>query len=255
MLVGTSGWQYASWRGRFYPEKLRQADWLEHYAARFQTVEVNNAFYRLPEASTFASWAGRTPDDFVVVVKASRYLTHIKRLKDPEEPVARFLERARHLGPKLGPVLVQLPPNLQADVARLDAALAQFPPDVRVTVELRHPTWFTDETRAVLEARNSALCLADSPHRDTPLWRTAGWGYLRMHEGPGDPRPCYSRGALDPWARRLADLWSPDEEVYAFFNNDPLGCAPRDAAVFAEALDAAGLAATRVPSTRELAVG
>ena len=255
MLVGTSGWQYASWRGRFYPEKLRQADWLEHYAARFQTVEVNNAFYRLPEASTFASWAGRTPDDFVVVVKASRYLTHVKRLKDPEEPVARFLERARHLGPKLGPVLVQLPPNLQADVARLDAALAQFPPDVRVTVELRHPTWFTDETRAVLEARNSALCLADSPHRDTPLWRTAGWGYLRMHEGPGDPRPCYSRGALDAWARRLADLWSPDEEVYAFFNNDPLGCAPRDAAVFAEALDAAGLAATRVPSTRELAVG
>ena len=255
MLVGTSGWQYASWRGRFYPEKLRQADWLEHYAARFQTVEVNNAFYRLPEASTFASWAGRTPDDFVVVVKASRYLTHIKRLKDTEEPVARFLERARHLGPKLGPVLVQLPPNLQADVARLDAALAQFPPDVRVTVELRHPTWFTDETRAVLEARNSALCLADSPHRDTPLWRTAGWGYLRMHEGPGDPRPCYSRGALDAWARRLADLWSPDEEVYAFFNNDPLGCAPRDAAVFAEALDAAGLAATRVPSTRELAVG
>ncbi len=255
VLIGTSGWQYASWRGRFYPEKLRQADWLEHYAARFRTVEVNNAFYRLPEASTFASWASRTPDDFVVVVKASRYLTHIKRLKEPEEPVARFLERARHLGPKLGPVLVQLPPNLQADVARLDAALAQFPPDVRVAVEFRHPTWFTDETRDVLTRRSVALCLADSPHRDTPLWRTAEWGYVRLHEGTDEPRPCYSRGALDAWARRLADLFSRDNEVYAFFNNDPQGCAPRDAAVFAEAVEAAGLAATRVPSTRELAGG
>ncbi|MFP5319596.1 MAG: DUF72 domain-containing protein [Acidimicrobiia bacterium] len=255
VLVGTSGWQYASWRGRFYPEKLRQADWLEHYAARFRTVEVNNAFYRLPEASTFASWARRTPDDFVVVVKASRYLTHIKRLNEPEEPVARFLERARHLGPKLGPVLVQLPPNLQADVDRLDAALAQFPPDVRVTVEFRHPSWFTDGTRALLERRGAALCLADSPHRETPLWRTAGWGYVRLHEGTAAPRPCYSREALEAWAARLAGLWGRDDEVYAFFNNDPQGCAPRDAAVFAEAVEGAGLQATRVPSTLELAVG
>lgn len=255
VLVGTSGWQYASWRGRFYPEKLRQADWLEHYAARFRTVEVNNAFYRLPEASTFSAWAQRTPDDFVVVVKVSRYLTHIKRLKDPEEPVARFMERARHLGRKLGPVLVQLPPNLQADVERLDAALAQFPADVRVTVEFRHPSWFTDETKALLERRGAALCLADSPHRETPLWRTADWGYVRLHEGTASPRPCYSREALDAWAGRVADLWGRDDEVYAFFNNDPLGCAPRDAAVFAEAVEAAGLEATRVPSTRELAVG
>lgn len=255
VLVGTSGWQYASWRGRFYPENLRQADWLEFYAERFRTVEVNNAFYRLPEASTFAAWARRTPHDFVVVVKASRYLSHIKRLKDPEEPVARFLERARHLGDKLGPVLVQLPPSMAIDLERLDATLAQFPADVRVTVEFRHPTWFTDETRRVLERRGAALCLADSPHRETPLWRTAAWGYVRLHEGTADPRPCYGRDALDAWAARLAGLWGPGDEVYAFFNNDPQGCAPRDASAFAEAVEAAGLPATRVPPTRELAVG
>jgi uncharacterized protein YecE (DUF72 family) len=255
VLLGTSGWQYASWRGRFYPAEVRQADWLEHYAARFQTVEVNNAFYRLPEASTFEAWARRTPADFVVGVKASRYLTHIKRLADPEEPVARFLERAGHLGPKLGPVLLQLPPTLAADLDRLDATLAQFPADVRVAVEFRHQSWFTDETRSLLSERNAALCLADSPRRETPVWRTATWGYLRFHEGRAQPRPCYGRQALATWARRLADVWQPDEDVYVFFNNDPEGCAVRDAARFAGAVERAGLRPTRVPPTREIRVG
>jgi uncharacterized protein YecE (DUF72 family) len=255
VLVGTSGWQYASWRGRFYPAELRQASWLEHYAARFQTVEVNNAFYRLPEASTFASWAARTPDDFVVVVKVSRYLTHVKRLKDPAEPVARFVDRACHLGAKLGPVLLQLPPNLAADVDRLDAALACFPSGVRVAVEFRHPSWFGDDTRSVLERRGAALCLADSPRRETPLWRTADWGYVRFHEGTSEPPPCYGRGALDAWAGRLAEVWGRHDEVFAFFNNDPLGCAPRDASLFADVLRAAGLVPTRVPPAAELAVG
>jgi uncharacterized protein YecE (DUF72 family) len=123
VLVGTSGWQYAHWRGRFYPEGLGQARWLEHYADRFATVESNNAFYRLPEASTFEAWAARTPPDFVMAVKASRYLTHVRRLREPEEPVHRLLDRARHLGGKLGPVLLQLPPNLQADPEALDRTL------------------------------------------------------------------------------------------------------------------------------------
>jgi uncharacterized protein YecE (DUF72 family) len=255
VLVGTSGWQYTSWRGRFYPERLRQADWLEHYAARFQTVEVNNAFYRLPEASTFAAWARRTPDDFVVAVKASRYLSHIKRLADPAEPVARFMERASHLGSKLGPVLVQLPPTLAADLGRLDACLAQFPAHVRVTVEFRHQSWFTEETRSLLEKRGAALCLADSPRRKTPVWRTADWGYLRLHEGCASPHPCYGRRALSTWAERLAELWTRDEDVYVFFNNDGVGCAVRDAIVFARATQRAGLDATRVPAAREVTVG
>src|SRR5437588_7644333 len=124
--LGTSGWQYRDWRGRFYPHDLPQARWLEHYAERFRTVEVNNSFYRLPSAETFAAWRRRTPDDFVFVVKASRYLSHIKRLLDPEEPVDLFVDHARHLGDKLGPVLLQLPPTMQVEHERLRRALARF---------------------------------------------------------------------------------------------------------------------------------
>lgn len=161
ILVGTSGWQYRDWRGRFYPQGLPQRLWLEHFAAGFATVEVNNAFYRLPERDTFAAWRARTPADFCVAVKMSRYLTHIKRLRDPEEPVARFLGRATALGDRLGPVLLQLPPNLRADVEALDATLRLFPEQVRVAVEPRHPSWWTDATRTVLERRRAALVWAD----------------------------------------------------------------------------------------------
>lgn len=255
VLIGTSGWQYASWKGRFYPADLRQASWLEHYAERFRVVEVNNAFYRLPEASTFEKWAQRTPEDFVVGVKASRYLTHIKRLADPVEPVSRFLERATRLGPKLGPVLLQLPPSLAANHDRLEQTLAQFPSAVRVAVEFRHDSWYTDDTRSLLEAKGVALCLADSPRRTTPVWRTADWGYLRLHEGTASPRPCYSQEALEEWARRLAEHWGPDEDVYVFFNNDPLACAVHDAIVFAEVVRRAGLAPSRVPAADEVAAG
>src|SRR3954467_5359802 len=130
--IGTSGWQYGHWRDRLYPRGVAQARWLEHYAERFATVESNAAFYRLPEADTFAAWAGRTPDDFVMAVKASRYLTHVRRLKEPEEPGGGLLERARRLGSKLGPILLQLPPNLQAELELLDRTLRCFPDDVRV---------------------------------------------------------------------------------------------------------------------------
>jgi uncharacterized protein YecE (DUF72 family) len=145
VLVGTSGWQYRDWRGRFYPEPLAQRAWLEHYASRFAVVESNNAFYRLPEPRTFADWARRTPDDFVMAVKASRFLTHVRRLREPEEPVRRLLDHAGHLGAKLGPVLLQLPPTLRADPDALDRCLACFGPPLRVAVEPRHPSWFSEE--------------------------------------------------------------------------------------------------------------
>jgi uncharacterized protein YecE (DUF72 family) len=255
VLIGTSGWQYASWKGRFYPADLRQASWLEHYADRFQVVEVNNAFYRLPEASTFQAWAERTPADFIVGVKASRYLTHIKRLSEPAEPVARFMERASHLGDKLGPVLLQLPPNLGADLDRLDDTLSRFPDHVRLAVEFRHDSWFTEETQAVLDKHGAAFCLADSPRRKTPVWRTAPWGYLRLHEGRASPHPCYGEQALKTWACRLAELWTADDDVYVFFNNDGNGCAVRDAAVFARTSERVGLHPTRVPAPSEVQVG
>ncbi|MFL6243623.1 MAG: DUF72 domain-containing protein, partial [Acidimicrobiia bacterium] len=193
--VGTSGWQYRDWRGSFYPARLAQGRWLEHYAAAFGIVEVNNTFYRLPERSTFEEWAARTPADFVFAMKASRYLTHIKRLGDPAEPVARMLDHAGGLGRKLGPVLLQLPPNLRADLARLADTLARFPERVLVAFEPRHESWFTDDVYKLLEQHNAALCLTDRARRKGPVVRTADWYFLRFHEGLARPRPCYGDGA------------------------------------------------------------
>jgi uncharacterized protein YecE (DUF72 family) len=252
VLVGTSGWQYRDWRGRFYPERLAQAKWLEHYAGRFATVESNNAFYRLPDPHTFAAWAARTPPDFVMATKASRFLTHVKRLRDPAEPVARFLEHAGHLGGKLGPVLLQLPPSLQGDAALLDAVLECFPDRVRVALEPRHQSWFSDRILELLRERGAAMCLTDRARRRSPLWRTAGWTYLRFHEGAGTPQPCYGQQALATWAEALAATWGPAADVYVYFNNDPGACAVRDAVRFAAAARRAGLSPTRTPDIGEV---
>ena len=245
--MGTSGWQYRDWRGAFYPPKLAQREWLEYFAGRFQTVEVNNTFYNLPQASVFAAWAERTPDDFVVTVKMSRFLTHLKRLLDPEEPVQRFFERARELGHKLGPVLLQLPPQFEADPGRLDAALEAMPPRVRIAVEFRHPSWYSDEVRRVLERHRAAHCWADRRRPLDPPWRTASWGFVRFHEGSASPRPCYGERALESWIERLREAFTQDEDVYAYFNNDHHCCAVRDAAVFARAAERAGFRVSRVP--------
>ncbi|MER7459181.1 DUF72 domain-containing protein [Micromonospora sp. NPDC126480] len=252
ILLGTSGWQYRDWRGRLYPAGLPQRLWLEHYAARFATVEVNNAFYRLPERDTFAAWRARTPDDFCVAVKMSRYLTHVKRLRDPAEPVARFLGRAAALGDRLGPVLLQLPPTLPADPDALDATLRLFPGDVRVAVEPRHPSWWTAATRTVLERRRAALVWADRLSRPvTPLWRTTDFGYLRLHEGRARPWPRYGRAALAAWVRRLADAFGDRQPAYVFFNNDPGGAAVVDAVTFARLAARAGHRVTRAPTAAE----
>jgi len=255
LLIGTSGWQYRHWRETFYPRGVAQAKWLEYYAARFATVESNAAFYRLPEASTFAAWAERTPDDFVMAVKASRYLTHILRLNEPEEPVQMLVERAGQLGSKLGPILVQLPPSMRIELDRLKRTLDAFPPDWRVAVEFRHKSWFTDEVRRALEDRRVALCLADRVGPITPLWRTADWTYLRFHWGRSAPIPCYGRAALASWVSRLDELWQPGEDAYVYFNNDPRACALRDARVFALAGRHDGWPATRIPAADEVRLG
>jgi uncharacterized protein YecE (DUF72 family) len=244
--VGTSGWQYDSWRDRFYPRDVPVRRWLEFYADRFATVEVNNAFYRLPERDTFADWRARTPDDFTITVKMSRFLTHVKRLRDPGEPVARFMDRAEALGGKLGPVLLQLPPTLVADADALDAVLAQFPARVRVAVEPRHESWFGPSIQDILVRRGAALCWADRLGRPlTPLWRTADWGYLRLHEGRATPRPRYGRRALASWLDRAADAFADREDVYVYFNNDPNGAALADASAFAAIAGRRGVAVTR----------
>jgi len=232
LLIGTSGWQYRDWRGDFYPPGVPQRLWLEHYAQHFPTVENNGTFYRLPARDTFASWRDRVPAGFVMTVKASRYLTHVRRLRDPAEPVRRMLAAADGLGSRLGPVLLQLPPTMTADPALLDACLAQFPATIRVVVEPRHPSWWTDEVRQVLTGRNAALCWADRQGTPlTPLWRTAGWGYLRLHEGDGSPYPRYDQRTLATWAGRLAETWPGPQPGYVYFNNDQRCAAPHDAIV------------------------
>jgi uncharacterized protein YecE (DUF72 family) len=230
--IGTSGWQYADWRGVLYPDGVPQRAWLGRYADEFVTVEVNNAFYRLPERSVFERWCEQTPAGFVVAVKASRYLTHIRRLREPDEPVSRLVDRAAGLGRRLGPFLLQLPPNLRAAPDALDACLRAFPSRARVTVEARHESWWSDEVRAVLDRRGAALCWADRRGRPVaPTWRTAGWGYVRLHEGTASPRPTYGRAALATWLDRIDDAWpgARRADVFVFFNNDHGGAAVRNA--------------------------
>lgn len=244
--IGTSGWQYRDWRPGLYPAKLPQRLWLEHYAGRFAVVEVNNAFYRLPERDTFDRWRERTPDDFRFAVKMSRFLTHVKRLREPAEPVARFLGRAEALGDKLGPVLLQLPPTLKADRDALDETLRQFPRDVRVAVEPRHESWWADDIRRVLEHRGAALSWSDRRGRPQgPLWETTDFGYLRLHEGRAKPWPRYGRTALGTWIERLSGR--PGVPQWVFFNNDPGGAAVTDAGALAASARRRGIAVTRTP--------
>ncbi|WP_200303621.1 DUF72 domain-containing protein [Streptomyces adelaidensis] len=248
LFVGTSGWQYKDWRGALYPQGRPTRLWLEEYAARFATVEINNAFYRLPTRENFEAWRARVPEDFVVAVKASRYLTHIKRLRDPEEPVNRLMSHAEGLGDCLGPILLQLPPTLRADAGLLDTCLGCFPAGTRIAVEPRHDSWWTPEVREVLESHHAALCWADAHSRPTtPLWRTTDWAYLRLHQGRAHPWPHYGRQALTTWADRLAATWPARADVYVYFNNDPGAAAVEDATTFARAARRAGLNPTRTP--------
>lgn len=255
-IIGTSGWQYRHWRGRFYPSAVRQADWLSYFAQRFAAVEINATFYSLPKPERFDEWAGAVPGDFAFAVKASQYLTHRKRLKEPEEPVATLLQRARRLGGALGPVLVQLPPNFKAAPQRLAQALDAFPSDVRVAVEPRHGSWWTDEVADVLARRDAALVWADDRGRwQQPAWATASWGYVRLHGGTGSPPTGYGRTRLRRVAGELAAAWPADAAVHVYFNNDGDGCAVRDARVLARELERAGVAPTRVPAAADVAVG
>lgn len=245
--VGTSGWQYADWREPYY-RGAPQRRWFEHLLADFRSVELNVTFYRLPKAEVFAGWRERSPADAILAVKASRYITHVKRLRDPAGSVQLLLERSEPLGDKLGPILVQLPPDLKVDCDGLEAVLGAFPRTMRIAVEPRHPSWWSDDVRRVLERHEAALVWADRKGPITPLWRTAPWCYVRFHEGRARPWPWYGRQALDTWAQRLAELGRDD--AYVYFNNDP-GCAAIDNAVtLGRSLRRYGADVTRVPNRR-----
>ncbi len=237
VLIGCSGWNYADWRETVYPRGLPQRRWLEHYAGLFKTVEVNNTFYRLPAREAVAAWAGQTPPDFVFAVKASRYLTHVKRLKGIGDGARRFFDPLAALAAarKLGPVLWQLPETFQRDDDRLGAALEALPKG-RHCFEFRHPSWFTEEVYALLRRHRAALVIADHPERPFQTHEiTTNWTYVRFHYGRRGRRGNYSQRELEPWKRRIA-AWRSDVEVFLYFNNDWEAFAPRDARWLAERL-------------------
>jgi uncharacterized protein YecE (DUF72 family) len=239
LRVGTSGFDYRDWRGRFCPVDLSDRSRLAYYARTFETVELNVTFYRMPAATAFQRWREDVPDGFRFAIKARRYLTHVRRLRDPQAPVEHLMERASLLGDRLGPILLQLPPDLAIDLDRLDRTLSAFGPAVRVAVEARHATWFCPELRALLASHGSALCLADRRGPTTPLWATADWAYLRLHEGRAQPSSCYGRAALESWLGPPEALWPGTLGGYVFFNNDHLACAVRNGLTFQRLVGAA----------------
>jgi uncharacterized protein YecE (DUF72 family) len=249
LRIGCSGWNYKSWGGRFYPAGLPAADWLGFYLRHFDTVETNATFYRLPARATFEGWRAQTPDGFVMAIKASRYLTHLKRLLDPEGPLDRLFEAAAGLGPRLGPVLYQLPPGLRIDLPRLDRFLAALPHAIDVagrsqrvqhTIEFRHPSWYAPDVFFRLREAGVALCLHDMAGSAVDAPGIGPFTYVRFHGAAGRYHGSYGDDVLGAWAARLADEWRRGRDVYAYFNNDPDAIATRDAIRLRALLDDAG---------------
>jgi uncharacterized protein YecE (DUF72 family) len=224
--IGTSGWAYDDWRDQVYPPGLPERGRLAWYAERFSTVELNASFYRLPTAETFGAWREQTPLGFLFSVKMSRYVTHVRRLRDPADGVERLWSVSEGLGEKRGPVLIQLPPTLAVDIPLLDGLLAAVPRDMRPAIEFRHISWDTDAVRGRLADAGCAWVLADRPGARVALHVTAGWSYVRFHQGRRGAAS-YPREKLRRWADRLREL--PVEELFVYLNNDPGGAAFRDA--------------------------
>lgn len=227
--IGTSGYVYRHWRkGVFYPAGLKIREELGYYARRFPTVELNNPFYRLPTADMFQRWREATPEGFQFAVKASRYITHIRRLQDVGGEVQLFRERAEHLGPKLGPVLFQLPPTQQLDLPRFTKFLPLLSPDRRWVLEFRHASWHRAEVYRLLADHGIALCIPVGSGLHPDRVTTSSFTYVRMHRGQ-EPRGGFSTSELQHWAAQVRALRGAGKEVYVYFNNDWEGFAIRDA--------------------------
>jgi uncharacterized protein YecE (DUF72 family) len=239
--IGTSGYVYPHWRkGVFYPAGLPARQELGYYAERFRTVELNNPFYRLPTPEMFTRWRESTPQGFDFAVKASRYITHIKRLRDVSAEIELFLDRATELGSKLGPILFQLPPTQQIDLARLRQFLALLTPDHRWVVEFRHPSWNVGETYQTLAEHGVALCVPVGGRVQPDRVTTASFTYIRMHRGR-EQEGGFTRQELKTWAAQIRAVESAGKDVYLYFNNDWQGFAIRDAMRLEELLTAGGV--------------
>jgi uncharacterized protein YecE (DUF72 family) len=240
--IGCAGWSYADWRGRFYPEGLPQRRWLEHYAAHFDTVEINSTFYRLPKRDAVAGWTEQVPPGFIFAVKASRYLTHIRRLRDVRDGFARFTERIEPLAEAglLGPVLWQLPANFHRNDDVLRDAIEELGSGQHA-IEFRDPSWFVDPVRKMLREQGIAAAVGDDPGRSLPVWPpTADFAYLRLHRGRRGRRGNYSPTELDEWAA-VVRLWRRRAEVFVYLNNDWEGFAVRNAIGLRERVEESNL--------------
>jgi uncharacterized protein YecE (DUF72 family) len=227
--IGTSGWYYKHWKGPFYPKGLPMKRFLVHYARHLHTVEINNSFYQLPKEKTLLLWHNNVPSEFIFAVKASRYITHMKKLRDPEESVSNFLERIGNLGDKLGPILFQLPPNWSLNVRRLQAFLKTLPTGFKYAFEFRDPSWFHPEVYDALGEHGASFCIYDFDHRLSPKEVTGEFIYIRLH-GPGRPyQGQYETTVLEEWASDFS-VWAREgKEIYCYFDNDEAGHAAHDA--------------------------
>lgn len=235
--VGTSGWQYEHWKGSFYPEDLAPDDWLGVYAERFGTVEVNTTYYGMPTRETIAAWVESVPDDFTFAIKASGYITHRKKLKDPAQTLPDFLDMLEAFGETRGPVLFQLPPHWRVNPERLDQFLHELPDELPVAFEFRDPSWIVDEIRELLGEHDAAFCIYDLAGYRSPKWVTSGaLAYVRLH-GPGDAyEGSYEDDTLEGW-REDVEAWSRDErDVFVFFDNDQRAYAVENAQRLAQRL-------------------
>jgi len=230
--IGTSGYNYPEWKGSFYPSDLRSAAMLPFYSSQFDTVEINNTFYRMPAEGMLSRWAAEVPEHFAFTLKAPRRITHDKRLREVEQDVAELLRRAAALGPKLGPVLFQLPPSLRKDLALLVDFLAAIPPGRRIACEFRHPTWQDEAVYETLRAHDAMLCAADTDEGESPpLVATARSGYLRLR------RVAYDDAELGAWVDQIAA--QPWDRAYVYFKHEDEGLGPKFAARFIELWDEA----------------
>jgi len=229
IYIGCSGWNYKHWRGRFYPEEESPKQWFESYAAAFETVEINNTFYQLPASQTFKAWRAQAPDGFVYAVKANRYLTHLKKLKEAKAPLRKFLDRARLLGDHLGPILYQLPPRWRLNLERLEAFLDLLPEDLRHVFEFRDQSWMAPEVFQLLEERGASFCAHDLPGLDVPRVATGTLAYVRFHGAEEKYRGGYTESTLRSWRRWMEQQVRAGKDLYVYFNNDAEAHAPRDA--------------------------
>ena len=236
LWIGTSGWVYPHWRGVFYPHKLPTSRWLPFYAGHFRTVELNNPFYRLPSEKAFRDWQAAVPPGFHFAVKASRFITHMKKLQTPKDSLEQFLNRVRLLGDRLGPILYQLPPRWHCNLPRLRDFLALLPADLTHVFEFRDPTWMNEEVFAALEEHNAALCVISHPTMSCPVRATSDVVYIRMHGAQTLYASCYGEEELQWWAEEIREMLCKGYQVYVYFNNDAFGYAVQNARRLGELL-------------------